>query len=232
MSIIAPAVLPRSREDLQEKLLLFGSFPRIARVQIDVVDGRFASPSSWPYTDPTDMGSLLSAQYMLPFLDRISYEIDLMCIDAHRAADVWLQFGATRLTLHAESVSNLSTFLSRLKNYYGDIIHIGLALNIDTDLSHAEQNIDAIEYVQFMGITHIGKQGQPFDVRVLDRIRTFHHRHPHIPVQVDGGVTIENAKQLFAAGVSDLVVGSGIVRADNPRAAFNAFEHLRSPFGV
>lgn len=232
MSVVAPAVLPRSFEDLREKLLLFGSFPHIARVQIDVTDGRFASPASWPYTMPAEMTALISQNYTLPFLDRVSYEIDLMCIDAHRAADTWLQLGATRLTLHAESISNLQTFLSRVKNYYGDIVTIGLALNIDTDLSCAEQAIDSIEYIQFMGIAHIGRQGQPFDGRVLERIRVFHQRHPHIPVQVDGGVTVENAKQLFAVGASDLVVGSGIVRADNPHAAFSAFEHLRSPFGV
>ena len=40
---------------------------------------------------------------MLPALDHIAYEIDLMCFDAEQAADAWLKLGATRLTFHVES---------------------------------------------------------------------------------------------------------------------------------
>ncbi|MDO8231705.1 MAG: hypothetical protein Q7T37_00680 [bacterium] len=232
MSLVAPAVLPTSHKDLEEKLALFGRFPHISRVQIDVVDGRFASPASWPYTAPTEFKSLIEHGKTLPFLDRISYEIDLMCEDAHRAADAWLLFGATRLTLHVESVPNFSQFLPRVRNYYGDLVSFGIALNVDTDLSLIEKNIDGIDYVQFMGIGRIGIQGQPFDQRVLERIRSFHRRYPKVPIQVDGGVTLQVAKQLLASGVSGLVVGSGILRAEDPVAAFDAFERLKSPFGV
>ncbi len=232
MSFISPAVLPSSFKDLEEKLTLFGSFPHISRVQIDVVDGRFAYPASWPYTNPKEFKTLLTETKTLPFLDRITYEIDLMCEDAHRAADDWLLFGATRLTLHIESVPNFEEFLRRVKNYYGDVVSLGLAINIDTNLSLLEQNIEGIEYVQFMGIRRIGVQGQPFDPRVLDTIRIFHHRYPKISMQVDGGVTLQTAKQLLVYGVSGLVVGSSIVRADDPVSAFITFESLRSPYGV
>lgn len=232
MNLVAPAVLPTSYSDLEEKLALFGSLPHISRVQIDVVDGRFASPASWPYTAPTEFKSLVERGNMLPFLDRITYEIDLMCEDAHRAADAWLLLGATRLTLHVESVPNFSQFLPRVRNYYGDLVSFGLAINADTNLSSLEQNMDGIDYVQFMGIRRIGVQGQPFDQRVLERVRSFHRRYPKVPIQVDGGVTLQIAKQLLASGVSGLIVGSGILRAEDPVAAFDAFERLKSPFGV
>ena len=42
MSLIVPAVLPSSLEDLKEKLALFAKLPAVSRVQIDVVDGKFA----------------------------------------------------------------------------------------------------------------------------------------------------------------------------------------------
>ena len=232
MSLIVPAVLPSSHKDLEEKLALFGSFPHISRVQIDVVDGRFASPASWPYTAPSELKSLIEKDKTLPFLDRIVYEIDLMCEDAHRAADAWLLLGATRLTLHVESVPDFSQFLPRVRSYYGDLVSYGLALNVDTDLATLERNIDGVEYVQFMGISCIGVQGQPFDQRVLERIRVFHRRYPNIPIQVDGGVTLQTARQLLAVGVSGLIVGSAILKAEGPAEAFIALEKLRSPFGV
>src|SRR3989344_2221029 len=101
MSLIVPAVLPSSRKDFEEKLALFSRIPSVSRVQIDVVDGRFASPASWPFSAPKEFSDMVESGEMLPCPDRITYEIDLMCIDAERIAEAWLLLGATRLTLHA-----------------------------------------------------------------------------------------------------------------------------------
>ena len=51
-------------------------------------------------------------------------------------------------------------------------------------------------------------------------------------MQVDGGVSLENAKKLVVLGVSNLVVGSGMLRAANLAAAFAAFEAFQTPYGV
>lgn len=83
-----------------------------------------------------------------------------------------------------------------------------------------------------MGIASIGKQGQPFDQRILEKIRAFHAHHPEVLMQVDGGISLESAKQLLSLNVSNLVVGSGILRANDPAAAFAAFETLQGSFGV
>jgi len=232
MNLVTPAVLPSSYEDLEEKLNLFAQLPRISRVQIDVVDGKFASPASWPYTAPNELRALLAQDAMLPDLHHIEYEIDLMCLDAERAAHAWLMLGATHLTFHAESVTDLSRFLASARRTYGHIVSFGLALNIESNLSLIEPYLDQIEYVQFMGIAHIGRQGQLFDRRVLKKIRIFRKLHPKIPVQVDGGVSLENAKELLALGVSHLVVGSAILRAADPAAELAKLESLKSSFGV
>ena len=112
MSIVVPAVLPSSLKDLEEKLGRFARIPSISRVQIDVVDGRFATPASWPYTAPKELAAMLARGEMLPELDHVSYEIDLMCHDADQAAGAWLALGATRLTFHTESVLNLPRLLA------------------------------------------------------------------------------------------------------------------------
>ena len=241
MSLIVPAVLPSTRKDLEEKLALFAAMPSISRIQIDVVDGKFAEPASWPYnfaSEPSTKSDLVLGE-MLPYLDRISYEIDLMCIDAKSAIESWLVLGATRLTIHAESTTDLPRLLAFVREHYGtgtgfasDLISFGLALNIASDLALIERSLGEVAYVQFMGIARIGRQGQPFDERVFEKVRVFRERHPAIPVQVDGGVSFGNAKKLIALGVSHLVVGSGILRAADPVAALNALEELRSPFGV
>ncbi len=233
MSIVTPAVLPASRKELEEKLAILTSLPSVDRVQIDVVDGRFASPASWPYTAPEELRDMRARGEMLPELHRITYEIDLMCLDAEREAEVWLALGATRLIFHAESIIDLPRFLASIRKRYGsDVISLGLALNIASDLALIEPSLDQIDFVQLMGIARIGRQGQPFDRRVVQKIRMLHARHPHIALQVDGGVSLDNAKELLAQGVSQLVVGSSLLRAVDPRAELMKFEMLQSPYGV
>ena len=231
MALVVPAVLPSSRKKLEEELALFTRIPSISRVQIDVVDGRFATPASWPCSTPTELGEMKARGEMLQHFGHFEYEIDLMCLDADAAAEAWLALGATRLVFHAESATDISRLLtSARKRYSADgfasLIPFGLALNLASDLSLIEQCLGQVEFVQFMGIAHIGRQGQPFDRRVLEKVRVFHSRHPEIPIQVDGGISLDNAKELVALGASALVVGSKIVCAGDPSSAVSAFEAL------
>lgn len=233
MNLVVPAVLPSSRADFEEKLKMFARLPAVSRVQIDVVDGKFASPRSWPYTAPQELRDMVAHGEMLPELDRIGYEIDLMCFDAERAADTWLALGATRLTFHAESITDLPRFLASVHTRYGgDFISFGLALNVASSLALIEPYLDRIDYVQFMGIATIGRQAQPFDRRVLEKVRSFHTRYPDIPVQVDGGVSLGSARELVSLGISNLVVGSLITRADDPIALVAQLEELHIAHGV
>ncbi len=232
MSLIVPAILPSSHEDLDEKLALLERIPSVSRIQIDVVDRHFATPVSWPYSSPKEFQTLVEQNYMLPALDRISYEIDLMCLDMEQAASTWLTLGATRLTFHVESAIDLSRLIKTLRGRYGNFISFGCAINIASDLSLLESYLREIQYVQFMGIASIGKQGEVFDSRVLEKIRAFHAHHPEVPMQVDGGVSLQSAKSLLELGVSDLIVGSGILRVSDPSAAFVAFQEIQTPFRV
>ncbi|MFZ2167459.1 MAG: hypothetical protein WAV50_01155 [Minisyncoccia bacterium] len=241
MSLVVPAVLPSSRADLEEKLERFALIPHVSRVQIDVVDGTFASPASWPFSaraakgEPTELEVMVRDGKMLSHLHRIAYEIDLMCLDAAQEAGKWVALGASRLTFHVESFIDLPRFLTEFRARFGcgliscDLISIGLAINIETDLSLIEPYLDQVDYVQFMGIARIGRQGQAFDRRVLEKMRVFGMRNPNVITQVDGGVSLEAAKELIALGVSNLVVGSGILRAEDPAALVAQFEALRTP---
>ncbi len=237
MSLVVPAVLPSSHMDIEEKLALFMHIPQVSRVQIDIVDGRFVSPASWPYSAPDELYSMIEQGEMLPHLEHFEYEIDLMCLDAEQATGAWLALGASRITLHAESTTDLPRLLASVRRRYGGggftpLISFGLALNIASDLALLEPCIDDIEYVQFMGIAHIGRQAEPFDRRVIEKIRAFRKYHPDIPVQVDGGISLGNATGLVVLGVSNLVIGSDILHASDPAGEVAKFEALQSPYGV
>lgn len=239
MSIVVPAILPTTRKDLEAKLASLAHIPSITRVQIDVVDGAFASPPSWPYVAPGELRDMVARGETLPRLNHVEYEIDLMCTDAEKVAGDWLALGASRLTFHAESTTDLRALLASMHRRYGsgedftsDLISFGVAIDFESDLTLIEPYLELVDYVQCMGIAQIGQQGQPFDPRVLEQVGTFHTKHPDKVVQVDGGITLPHAKELLKLGVSNLVIGSAILRASDPIAAVEAFEALQSPYGV
>lgn len=221
MGVIVPAILPTSREDLEGKLSLLEGL--VDSVQIDIVDGVFASPASWPYATGTKefADGVLNGQ-ALPFLGRFNFEIDLMVRDAEQVTGLWIAAGAQRLVIHAESTQYLPKVITDLQVRYGhakdfapDLLSFGLAVGVETDLSMLAPFMHTVDFVQFMGIASIGKQGQPFDRRVLDKIRAFRSTYPDIVVQVDGAVSLETLPSLLNVGVDRLIVGSGIWKAPN-----------------
>jgi ribulose-phosphate 3-epimerase len=239
MNLVVPAVLPASKSDLEEKLKLYSSIPAVAHVQIDVVDGVFAAPACWPYNSPGELEAMAKRRETLPYLGQITYEIDLMCSDAERAVKDWIALGATRFTFHAESESDFGALLAGAHRRYSsgadfgsELIAFGAALSVGSDLALIEPHLDKVQYVQFMGIARIGRQGEPLDERVYEKIRVFRERHPEMPLQVDGGVSLTSAQKLVALGVSRLIVGSALLTASDPIATFKALEDLETPFGV
>lgn len=236
MNLVVPAVIPTSHHDLLEKLTLFDQIPS-HRVQVDMVDGMFAFPPSWPYTAGADLHDRASRGELLPRLDRVKYEADLLCRDPEAVAVDLLNLGFQRLTLHAECTADVSGLIARMRhkvgaeaNFAAALVSLGLSINIDTDTSVLLDHAGEVEYVQFMGIAEIGKQGQPFDPRVIEKVRTFRKAHPDAYIQVDGGVSNENAKDLVDAGVSRLVMGSAVLHAKDLHGMVSHLEALRSPF--
>lgn len=230
MDIVVPTVLTSSEEDLREKLGRVEGL--VESVQIDVVDGRFAGPPTWPYAK----GSLtvpISETGWLSNFGNFRYEIDLMVETPEETAGFWIAAGASRIVVHIESTRYLPKLIDELKSKYGyekgfapDLLSFGLALNIDTDTSAVAPFLDAVDYVQFMGIKTIGKQGQPFDERVLPKIRAFKKAYPNTVIQVDGGASLRTAPDLLVAGVDRLVVGSDLWEEEDVEAELARFSRI------
>jgi thiamine monophosphate synthase len=89
-----------------------------------------------------------------------------------------------------------------------------------------------------MSVATIGAQGAPFDSRAIGRIRDLHERLPDLPLAVDGGVSVVNIDSLVEAGATGFSVGSAIMRAPDPAAAYteiraaaeNALQYLNGAF--
>lgn len=238
MGIIVPAIIPTSRQDLEDKLSQLSGL--CEEVQIDIVDGVFAGPASWPYvTDASEPSHMLTDGELLPRAGEFHVEIDLMSADPESVAGTWIGLGASRLTVHSESTRFIPRFLASTSSLYGHdadftpgLLALGLSIGIETDLALIEPHLKKIDYVQFMGIRKIGHQGEPFDTRVLAKIRAFRNRYPTIEIQVDGGVNLENAARLLEAGVKRLIVGSALWKAPDVAARYREFDELTQRHGI
>lgn len=237
MATIVPAILPTSRHDLDEKLARLVGIA--TDVQVDVVDGKFAEPASWPYIGGSNLDELTAQGGTIPRFEQFHVEMDLMTEKPEEVTGSWLAAGATRILAHLESTTYLPQLVTDLKVKYGhekgftaNFLSFGLALNLDTDLATLEPYLNDIDYVQFMGIKSIGKQGQPFATELLNKIAVFKKNHPDMEIQVDGGVNFESAPLLLAAGVSRLVVGSALWNAPNLKEAFEKMTTLTEEHGL
>lgn len=234
MGAIIPAILPSSRDDLENKLERLHGLA--GAVQIDLVDGRYASPASWPYTEH---GESKTREDFLPYLGHFSFEFDLMVENPGLVAGGWIDHGVNRITLHADGMRDLPSVIEKLQVTYGhdkgfapDLLSLGLAIGVETDISLIEPYLDQADYVQFMGIRTIGRQGEPFDNRIVRKIIAFRRAHPDTPVQVDGGVNLSTAPVLLEAGVSRLVIGSGLWKAPDLAKELAKYQELAEEYGI
>lgn len=222
---IIPAILRKSFKDIERDLeRVHGVAPR---VQIDVVDGRFAHGATWPYHDRESFEKILAEEEGLPHWQDFDFEFDLMIEDPHLRVMDFVRAGASRVVIHADSHGAVEG-LRKVADLREDdgrgafSVSTGLALlpNMQPDVLDSFDTL--YDYVQVMGIDHVGKQGQPFDDHALALIERLRRRYPDLPIQVDGGVSAEHIPALVRAGATSLIVGSAIFGADDAIAAYKA----------
>lgn len=199
---IIPATLPKRLEDLERDLThLRGVAPL---VQVDLVGT-----------------NILHNEEAMPLWQEFDFEFDLMLPDPLAELDSVMALGASRIVIHAATKTAREALEKLQPMRDGDLsIAVGLALAAhDTPevLSHFSGLYD---YVQVMGIDHIGAQGEPPDPhhKELELIQALRAMYSSLVIQVDGAAAA-HPEELVRAGADRLVVGSAIVRAEDPKAA-------------
>jgi ribulose-phosphate 3-epimerase len=205
---ITPAVLPENFEQIIDKLFLIEGL--CDRVQIDICDGVFGLEKTWlPYQEES-----------LPH--GFSYEFDCMVTDWQKYVPRVIALGATRVIAHIDRFSqdDIDELLSYCKE--GDI-YLGLSVSNNIDLEQFIVQVKGVAqhyprfFIQVMGIDKIGAQGQPFDERVIGRIKRLRDVFPTIDIQVDGSMNNETITMVRNAGATCAVIGSYLFKSNDVR---------------
>lgn len=228
---IIPAVLPKDYEELKDKVALVRGVVPI--VQIDLCDGAFVKNKTWPFStggiNDIKLQNILTEQEGMPFWEDIDYELDLMVSDAVENFDLYTKLSPKRIIFHLEAVGDLEEFkhfIEGIDVYVRDAIQIGVAINTGTPIEKIFPLVNYVDFVQCMGIEHIGFQGENFDQKVLTQIKTLKEKYPDLIISVDGGVNLETAPLLYKAGVTRLVVGSVVFKSEDTRETISELEYL------
>ena len=236
MKEIIPAVLERTFGEVSNRLALVAGAVRT--VQIDVCDGVFVPGITWPFISPAQYDKTLNLdgtfrmmgeeKVEMPYWENFDFELHLMVASPKALVPGLLSIGPARMFFHVEAFADLYGEVEELCRMLPTIVEPGLAIKLDTDIERMFPLLDdrLIMSVLVMGVAEIGKQGSLFDERAYEKIGALRARYPHLPISVDGGVTLANAPKLLAAGATRLVVGSAVFGAENVSARLAEFKKV------
>ena len=227
---IIPAVLAKDYNDLRQKIANVVNISKV--VQIDICDGKFVSSISWPMNrnDTESVALILGEEEGMPYWENLDFEFDLMVKDAIKQFDFFVRLGAKRIIFHleAENEKELKDFIDSMDLYTRETVEIGIAINTTTPIEKLFPLINSIDFVQCMGIEHIGFQGQDFDKKVINQIKGLKEKYSDLIISVDGSVNEDTAPLLVKAGANRLVAGSVLMRSFDVKETMKELEDLDS----
>jgi len=205
MAIIAPSLLAADFLELGKACLMLN-----------------ASEAEWFHLDVMDGVFVPNISYGLPIIEQIKktttkeMDVHLMIVQPEKYISAFKQAGATILTVHYEACPHLHSTLQQIK---AQGMKAGVALNPHTPIEVLKDIIFDIDVVCIMSVNP-GFGGQKFiehtyeKVKALKQLITQHNASTLI--EIDGGVTLENASKLVAAGADVLVAGTTVFKAPDP----------------
>lgn len=227
IEIIPTNTCPPDLAELSRRSAVFAQFSEW--VQLDVSDGAFTSERSWPYREGqwAELESLADDPLKLPSAGDLKYETHLMVEEPRELGLRLAKAGIRRIIGHVEAFGSEKEIRAALDAWRSaGARDVGLAILLDTPLPVLLPMIPVCNVVQVMSIAKLGYQGAPFEARVIGRIEELHVRHPELLISVDGGVSGTNIADLVRAGAKRFGVGSAIMKAENPKVAYEKLKAI------
>jgi ribulose-phosphate 3-epimerase len=213
---IIPSIIAKDFSEVRSKLARLDGLVNWA--ELDIMDGVFVPEYTWPI-NPTE--GRQAAEDLNDVGGKIKISAHLMVEYPETITDDWQDL-VDRLVIHYESTNNIDKIIEEA----GPHIGLAIALELHTPVEKSYEYLGKIKTVQLMSIEKIGYSGEEFNESVFEKIKTLKTNWPDVKIIVDGGVNLENGKRLAEAGVSGLVVGSQIWRAEDIEKTIKEFQSL------
>jgi len=171
-------------------------------IHVDVMDGHFVPNITIGPIVVTGLKKLTS----LPL------DVHLMIESPERYIEAFAQAGSTWITIHAEACPHLKRMIKKIRRLN---VRPGVVLNPPTSLKILHPILDEIDLVLLMSV-HPGLGGQSFipsTLKKIERLRKIiDQNHYPLEIEVDGGIKVENIREVSRAGGDIFVLGTGIFK--------------------
>lgn len=214
-TLIAPSVLAADFANLQRDIEMINQ-SQADWFHIDIMDGVFVPNIS----------------FGMPVLEAIqkhakkTIDVHLMIVDPDRYITTFKKLGADVLTVHFEACTHLHRTIQAIK---AAGMQAGVALNPHTSIDVLNEIIQDIDLVCLMSVNP-GFGGQSFIENTYNKIvrlkQLISEKEATTLIEIDGGVTNKNAKQLVTAGADVLVAGSYVFGAQDPIATIQDLKSI------
>lgn len=185
--------------DLEEEIKRLEE-AKIDYIHFDVMDGVFV-PRYGLYPE------MLQA---MKDVSSIPVDVHMMVVNPEPYIETLKKAGADIMIVHIEGNNNLHRTLKLIKD---SGMKAGVALNLATPLNVLDYILEDIDWVMLMAINP-GIVGHKLVPKVMDKISELRKKisgHPHIKIEIDGGVSFESAPEMIKAGADILVCGSSTI---------------------
>ena len=174
-------------------------------VHIDVMDGQFVPNISF---------GMPIMKAIRPLTDQ-TFDVHLMIEEPGRYIKEFKEAGADLICVHQEACTHLNRTIAQIKELG---LKAAVALNPATPICTLEHVIEELDMVLIMSVNP-GFGGQKFIPNTLQKVKMLREMADQkglkqLDIQVDGGVTLENAKSILEAGANILVAGSAVFKGD------------------
>jgi ribulose-phosphate 3-epimerase len=215
MPIIAPSLLAANFIRLEDECKMLNE-SQADWFHLDVMDGRFVPNIS----------------FGIPVIEAIRKattkvcDVHLMIEEPEKFAEAFKMAGADILSVHIEACRHLHRNIQQIKSLG---MKAGVAINPHTPINHLADILAEVDVVCMMSVNP-GFGGQKFIPHTLDRIRQLRQMIDQANlktlIEIDGGVTLENASAILQAGAHVLVAGNTVFKATDPIGMIKALKNL------
>jgi ribulose-phosphate 3-epimerase len=204
--LIAPAILSANFAYLGNDIEMINS-SEADWFHVDVMDGRFVPNRSFG----------LPVIAAIKPIAKKPFDVHLMIVEPDQFIEDFKKAGADHLTVHIEECRNLHRTIYSIKECG---MKAGVAINPHTAINQLDDIIHDIDIVCLMSVNP-GFGGQKFIEHTYTKIAKLKElilqKNTTTLIQIDGGVTLQNATKLIAAGADVLVAGNTVFKSDNPQ---------------
>ncbi len=215
MPIIAPSLLSADFLRLNDECKMLNE-SQADWFHLDVMDGRFVPNISF---------GLPVIEHIRKATNKVC-DVHLMIEEPEKYAEAFKNAGADILSVHIEACNHLHRNIQQIKSLG---MKAGVALNPHTPVSLLSDILHDIDIVLLMSVNP-GFGGQKFIPYTIEKImqakRMIAERNLSVLIEIDGGVTFENASSILDAGADVLVAGNTIFKSANATEAIAALKNI------